>query len=298
VKTETFQSQPAIRIEFGKSTALLAPGHGARLLSWSIGDTPIIRWPENADWSRPAKVRGGDPVLFPFIARTFCDGKIGFWRDGAGTVRPAPMHGFARDSAFSITDAGPDFLRVGMESNDTTNACYPFAFRFEVIHRIGPDWLDTSFCVTNKGDRPMPWSAGHHFYFHLPAADRADWELEIPCQNWGSQDFSNGSIHLASPACSKAPVSDPAWIDRFHVQPSIAEIRFAPKSGGPAIRFEDSSPVPGAWDCVTTWTENAGSDFFCVEPWSALPDAIHNGMGLRHLAPGATDEISIRIRAA
>jgi galactose mutarotase-like enzyme len=35
-----------------------------------------------------------------------------------------------------------------------------------------------------------------------------------------------------------------------------------------------------------------------VEPWSALPDAIHNGMGLRHLAPGATDEISIRIRAA
>jgi galactose mutarotase-like enzyme len=46
---------------------------------------------------------------------------------------------------------------------------------------------------------------------------------------------------------------------------------------------------------VTTWTEKPDSDFFCVEPWSAFPNAIHNGLGLRTLAPGGTDEISCRI---
>jgi galactose mutarotase-like enzyme len=295
VNTEIFQNQPIIKIQSGDSTALLSPAHGARLLSWSAGGNPVIRWPVDADWSRPAKVRGGDPVLFPFIARTFWDRRIGFWKDAAGTVRPAPMHGFARDSAFSIAEAGPDFLRVGLESNETTNSCYPFAFRFEVIHRIGPGSLETVFRVSNKGEKPMPWSAGHHFYFRLPAAERASWRLDLPCENWGSQDFSDGSIHLSKPAHAGAPVSDPAWIDRFHIKPSIGAIRLAPPSG-PAIRFEDTSPEEGAWHCTTTWTENADSDFFCVEPWSALPNAIHNGEGLRHLAPGGTDEIGIRIR--
>jgi len=83
VNTEIFQNQPVIKIQSGDSTALLSPAHGARLLSWSAGGKAVIRWPVDADWSRPAKVRGGDPVLFPFIARTFCDGRIGFWKDAA-----------------------------------------------------------------------------------------------------------------------------------------------------------------------------------------------------------------------
>ncbi len=46
---------------------------------------------------------------------------------------------------------------------------------------------------------------------------------------------------------------------------------------------------------MTTWTEAPESDFYCVEPWLGLPDAIHNGLGLRQLAPGTTETASLRI---
>ena len=49
------------------------------------------------------------------------------------------------------------------------------------------------------------------------------------------------------------------------------------------------------WYAVTTWTEADTSDFYCIEPWIGLPDAIHNGHGLRWLAPGKTEAASLRL---
>jgi galactose mutarotase-like enzyme len=46
---------------------------------------------------------------------------------------------------------------------------------------------------------------------------------------------------------------------------------------------------------VTSWTETERSDFYCVEPWLGLPDAIHNGFGLRWLAPGEQERAALRI---
>ena len=85
-----FQGQPVVELQNGPSRALVSPAHGARLLRWSVGDWEVVRWPANADWSKPQKVRGGNPVLFPFIARSFHDNKIGFWKSPDGAVRPAP----------------------------------------------------------------------------------------------------------------------------------------------------------------------------------------------------------------
>ena len=136
MKIETFQGQPVVVLENKSSRALIAPAHGARLLRWSVGDWDVVTWPESVDWSRPQKVRGGNPVLFPFITRSFHDNRIGFWKSPDGVVRPAPMHGFARDSAFSIISVGADFLEMQLEANDTTRAVYPYDFRFEVGVRL------------------------------------------------------------------------------------------------------------------------------------------------------------------
>ncbi|HEY4298912.1 MAG TPA: aldose epimerase, partial [Paraburkholderia sp.] len=59
------------------------------------------------------------------------------------------------------------------------------------------------------------------------------------------------------------------------------------------IDLQRPGSVP--WYAVTTWTEAAESDFYCVEPWLGLPDAIHNGMGLRWLEPGQTETAALRI---
>ena len=292
-----FQNQPVVELRSGAARALVSPAHGARVLRWDVGDWNVIAWPEAVDWGRPQKARGGDPVLFPFIARSYHEGRIGFWKAADGVVRPAPMHGFARDAAFSVMAAGEDFVEMQLEANDTTRAVYPFEFRLEVAIRLGAESLESTFRISNPGDKPLPWSAGHHFYFHLPAAQRAEWDLELPCREWATQDFSNGEIHTRPMLAPRAAVSDPAWIDRLHVGPDLDRVRLFHAGSGRALEFEDASPARGGWFCVTTWTENPASDFFCIEPWSALPNAAANGLGLHTTAPGEMCEFACRIRA-
>lgn len=293
---ETLQNQPVIKISSGHATASVMPSHGARLLSWSVPDWDILRWPSECDWDRIPKVRGGDLVLFPFIARTFANGRIGFWIDDAGVQRPAPMHGFAKDSPFRIVSSSPDSVTLRLDSNETTMSIYPFAFCLEVTYRIEADSLLTAFHVLNRGDGPMPWSAGHHYYFHIPAAERPAWHLSLPCQKWGRQNYADGSIAFEPASHQGASLDDPAWIDRFHANPDFARVELFHSSSGRAIVFENPSHLPESWPCVTTWTEKPESDFFCVEPWSAYPNAIHNKLGLRSLQPGASDEVSCRVR--
>lgn len=297
MRITNFQGQPVIELQNGASRALVSPGHGARLLSWSVGDWEVVRWPETADWSKPQKVRGGNPVLFPFIARSFHDNRIGFWKGPDGIVRPAPMHGFARDSAFSIVSADDSSVEMRLEANDTTRAVYPFDFRFEVALRLGGDSLEVLYRVTNTGKEALPWSAGHHFYLGIPASERADWQLELPCRHWASQDFSTGEIQLREPVIERDALSNPAWIDRLHVEPDLNRIRLAHEASGRTISFKDTSPQSGSWHCATTWTEKPDSDFFCVEPWSALPNAAANHIGLQNTPPGESLEISCQILA-
>lgn len=293
---EIFEKQPVLSIRCGDSRALVSPAHGARLLTWSVPDWDILRWPSNADWDRVPKVRGGDLVIFPFIARTYANGRIGSWIDASGVQRPAPMHGFAKDSPFRIVDSSADSATLRLDANETTMACYPFAFRLEVTYRIQSDSLLTSFRVTNRGDQPMPWSAAHHYYFHIPAAERSSWELALPCEKWGRQNFADGSISFDALSYERASLSDTSWIDRFHANPDLPRVVLSNATAGKTIFFENPSNRPADWPCLTTWTEKPDSDFFCVEPWSAFPNAIHNGLGLRTLSPGQTDEISFRIR--
>ena len=66
----------------------------------------------------------------------------------------------------------------------------------------------------------------------------------------------------------------------------------------PDRTLEIDLDVPGssAWHAVTTWSERDDSDFYCVEPWLGLPDAIHNGQGLRWLEPGQEETAICRLR--
>jgi galactose mutarotase-like enzyme len=286
-----FQNQPVLEIRSGDATALVTASHGAKLLRWHTGRHVVIDWPTDANWNRVVKVRGGNPVLFPFIARTYDHGNLGLWRDAQGAVRTAPMHGFAKDSPFHVVDAAADFVTLRLCSNDTTRACFPFDFQFDVTHTIGPDWLQTDFFVTNTGDSTLPWTAGHHYYFAIPASERPEWLLHIPCKHWGRQNPSTGDIVLEPCGVPRNTLDHPGWIDRFHDAPDINHVTLARRDGTRSIAFQS----PTSWACVTTWTETPESPFFCVEPWSAYPNAIHSGLGLRILPPGASDRLSCRV---
>ena len=287
-------------LSFGPSTLSFAPWAGGRLLSWHIDGAPVIHWPENANWEKPASVRGGNPLLFPFIARHRVDGELGRWRDAQGVVRDMPMHGFARDLPFDA-NVDPDGRGVRMALADTpaTLAMYPFHFRFEAAYRlVGERTLEVTLTVTNTGTAAMPWYAGHHFYFALPHALRGATTLDLP-PTVRRHQLPDGKISAPEAGEPTYRLDDPRIHDRFHClqeTPPAQPVRIVTPDLKRVITIDLDRPGSIPWYAVTTWTEQpASSDFHCVEPWLGLPDAIHNGLGLRWLAPGATESATLRI---
>lgn len=282
-----FQNQPAVELSDTQNKILVSPDHGARLLRWTKEGREIITWPENADWSKILKVRGGNPVLFPFIARHFVDGKNEFWRDRNGTIRPMAQHGFARDAKFSVIDVEPEnSLRMRLVDSEETRASYPFAFQFDVVVSLLPQSrLEIRFETTNAGDQPMPYYAGHHFYLALPHRERGDWTLELPSAAWGRQ-APDGSVAHETAGQERLRLDDASLIDRYQIQPRHGLVTLHNTKSQQKLVFDLQPPDSAPWYAVTTWTEKADSDFYCVEPWLGLPNAIHHGEGLRWLAPG------------
>jgi len=294
-QTIRFQDQDVLLLRNGAAEARIAPQHGGRLLDWQIGGRPLIHWPEQPDWTHPTKIRGGNPVLFPFLGRHYVDGVLGRWRDGDGTVREVPMHGFARYEPFALVEtADPNEVRMRLVENERTLPGYPFPFRFEVAYRLGPQSLEAEFLVTNTGTRPLPYYAGHHFYFEVDHRDRAEWRVELPFRRTVTGDPVGNMIE--GPAPADTLLSAPELSDRIHVEPLASRFSLLHRPDGTGVEIDLAPAESIPWYAVTTWTEHPDSDFYCVEPWLGLPNAIHHGQGLRRLAPGATEKAVVILR--
>ena len=318
-----FQSHDIIELKRGGASLLIAPQYGGRILRWSVDGHEVIRWPADADWSNPPKIRGGDPLLFPFLGRHFVDGRLGFWRDRAGQVYPLPTHGFARDCAFAVgpdafgasggDDGGAREVRVTLVDNAQTRAGYPFAFAFEARYRLLDGALDIELTTHNRDTVPLPYYAGHHFYFALPRGLRGETTLTMPTHRGLNQE-ADGRLGPALAETGRYRLDDPRLVDRFHLLDADAAAaagieRARPDGNAPGpvtarlqtpslrrtIDFHLAFPGSVPWYAVTTWTESADADFYCVEPWLGLPDAIHHGQGLRWIAPGASERAIVRL---
>ena len=300
----SFQGQSVYELVSGASRVLIAPKYGARLLKWVIGEQEIIHWPENSDWANGysvAHTRGGNPILFPFIARHYADGVLGEWRDAEGIVRELPMHGFARDMPFKVVEASDGVLRMRLKPTTATRAMYPFKFTFDVIYELKDNALQATFETTNNSDAPLPYYAGHHFYFSIPHGERKDWEIILPCGRSGVQN-KDGSVEFLPMLKTQFALNDAALIDRFHLDFSELRVLLKHQKSAREIAIELLIGQPGEnsapWYDVTTWTQDETSDFFCVEPWLGLPNAIHSGLGLRWIQSRQTETATCRIIAS
>ena len=76
-------------VRVGQSTFLALPEKGARLMNWNLtladgSVRDVIYWPELKSLDDFPRIRGGNPLLFPFCGRTFDGGEQGFWRAADG----------------------------------------------------------------------------------------------------------------------------------------------------------------------------------------------------------------------
>ncbi len=290
--TQHFQGQTLVRLGHDDHYLLLAPDHGGRLVRWVHRGQDILYWPADADWSRIAKVRGGNPLLFPFIGRHFVDGEAGKWRDHDGAIHELPQHGFARDLPFVVSEISESAVSLSLASSDATQAGYPFAFVFTVTYRLVPDGLDVTLHTRNTGNVPLPCYAGHHFYFALPHTQRDQGRITMPAATRVRQQ-GDGSLTAPEPGDGAYVVSDPRLQDTFHVLRGTGGVQLQQPGRRIDIALDASDGVP--WYAVTTWMERDDSDFYCVEPWLGLPNAIHHGQGLRTIAPGTEERAVCRL---
>lgn len=298
------------RWRIGRSTFLASPARGARLMNWSLdladGDVrDVIHWPELATIDGFASVRGGNPILFPFNARTFDRGDIHHWRDADGTRRPMPMHGFARQGVFKLDRADASGFAATLQPDAVAREAYPFDYEFTVIYRFAPTALTCEFVLKNLDTRPLTWSAGHHFYFTAPwEADRtrADYRIEIPASRRLRQT-KTGQLVPGPELPTSDSLANPEWIDTLHLGLTSPVATLAPATGDRAgavqvsLGLDKKSPPPADATFVT-WSGSPDAPYYCVEPWMGPPNAAEHKIGLHHVAPGRSQSFVVEVSLA
>ena len=301
-----YQGQNLTRWRVGNSTFLAMPEKGARLMNWNItlGDgsvRDVLYWPENADFGDIAKVRGGNPILFPFNGRCFDRGEIFFWHAADGIRRPIPIHGIARQGDFKVTHQDARGFVAQFLPGAEAKASYPFDYEFTVTYRFEPFGLSCEFALQNLGREPLPWSAGHHFYFTLPwneGTTRGDYLIRIPASKRMRQD-PTGALIAGPQLQAEENMANKALVDALHMGLRSNEVVFGEKGrpGDITVRLgHDKVPPPEA--TFVTWTLAEDSPFYCVEPWMGPPNAAEHKVGLHHVAPGETKKfvVSVSVR--
>lgn len=300
----SYQGQTLTRWRVGHSTFLALPERGARLMNWNItlGDgsvRDVLYWPENADFSDVAKIRGGNPVLFPFNGRSFDEGEIFHWRAADGVRRPMPMHGLARQGEFKVTRMDARGFVALFVPGAEARASYPFDYEFTVTYRFDSVGLACEYALKNLGREPLPWSAGHHFYFTLPwseGATRADYLIRIPATKRLRQDPKTGQLVPGPTLQTDEPITNRDLIDTFHTGLRSAEVTFGEKDrpGDITIRL-GANKIPPPDATFVTWTQADDSPFYCVEPWMGPANAAGHKTGLHLVPPGETGKFTVSV---
>lgn len=294
-----------LRWQCGPSTFLALPEKGARLMNWNIqlGDgsvRDVIYWPELRSLDDVAKVRGGNPILFPFCGRCFDDGLLHFWRGPDGDRRPMPLHGFARQSEFRITRLDARGFAAMLVPDAEARAAYPFDYEFEVTYRFEPFGLSCEFTLRNLGKVPIPWSSGHHFYFTLPWSEgsaRGDYLVRIPAARTFRQDMEKTGLLTPGPSFQlNERLDNPELVDTFHTGLRNNTVVFGEKGrpGDIHIRIGNAGiPHPDA--TIVTWAPDADTPYYCIEPWMGPANAPTNKQGLHWVAPGQTHNFLVEV---
>lgn len=300
---ETIQGLDLFKWNVGPSTFSMLPHRGARLMSWDLslsGDQKrsVIHWPEDADFGNLARVRGGNPILFPFSARTFHKGKIKKWKSPHGEILPMPMHGFARDGSFEVVDVNDSTVVLKLLPTANDREAYPFDYEFLVVYRFNMLFLEVEFLLSNLGTEKIPWSAGHHFYFTMPwhpGFRRSNYRITLPgCK--AVYHAADGSLVPTDFKGGEVSMDDPTLVDRIHFRLKESRVKFGLKNGEEDLTVvvsDSARPLPGA--AVVTWTEFEDSPFYCVEPWMGPPNSPEHKKGLHWVEPGETDAFKVKV---
>lgn len=284
-----------ITITSGELTARIDP-LGAELQS--LTDALGREYMTDAD---PRWWTGHAPILFPIVGALNGDRYSLDGRDYA-----MGKHGFARRSLFACEEHEPyEWVRFALEDSEATHASYPFAFRLDLFFRVWGATLTITATITNRDEKPMPFSFGFHPAFAWPLPGGAAKEdHRIVFEQREPQPIRRiDNAGLLLPETFDTPVAG----DTLAPEPSLFDAdaliwdslhsracTFGSPDGASIALEWENLPMLGIW-------QKPGAPYLCIEPWQGIADPVGfagefpDKPGTVTLSPGRTTQFTLAI---
>jgi galactose mutarotase-like enzyme len=260
------------------SLVRICPERGGIVIGCRLYGQELLYLDRETFQNPQANIRGGIPVLFP-IAGQLVDGQY----EWAGQTYRMKNHGVARNHPWEVeamkTD-GSATITLTLHSNVETLAAFPFEFELRFTYRLQNGVLSIEQQYVNRSQREMPMVAGFHPYFATEGKNLTyvtDATTMLDYNDKMEKPF-NGSLNL------EGMVESSALLDAR--KPEIA----FPLSKSRKVRLTYSEE----FRYVVLWSVE-GKPFVCVEPWTALNEALNDKAGLLKVAPGEKLELALHI---
>lgn len=244
---------------------------GAELISFEKDDTEYCWYGLPEHWS------GRAPVLFPVLCSPK-DGKI----IADGVEYSMPKHGLARRCEFTPVEVTPSKVVFELRENEELLKSYPYPFCLRITHEIFEDGFETTYSVTNTGDKKMTFCIGGHPGFNCPVFDGEkfeDYSLYFEDYDGAVMSITDVGTGYMNPDIPKLDLVKnnelPLRYSDYDNDALIIEnlkthsVRLVNRNTGHGIKFDFDR-----FDALGIWTPiKLSSPFICLEPWCGLPAA-------------------------
>ncbi len=260
------------RLRDSESSASLevVPERGGIITRWRVQDRDLLYLDQERFRDRSLSVRGGIPILFPI-----CGNLPGDRYRLEEQSYSLKQHGFARDLPWEViqqdtTDRAS--LTLGLQSNETTLAQYPFEFELRFCYQIQGNKLRIEQQYTNHSSAIMPFSTGLHPYFSV--SEKNQLRFDIPATMYQDQ-----KLLTVLPFSDRFDFSQPE-IDAIFKSVKRHTVSFTDPTRGLTLTLS----YDDHYSTLVFWTLQ-GQDFVCLEPWTAPRNALNTGENLLLLDP-------------
>lgn len=283
-----------VTLKAGNSIVTLAPGVGGGIERLILAGQEIFRRRRPGPRSRADPLDLGEFPMAPWVNR-IAKGRF-FWRgreisvaDGPGDD-PLGLHGVCWRMPWSVLGGSDNETILGMAWDGGKG--WPFPFSFERRFSLTSTQLAIEATLKNLGPEPMPAAMGFHPYFPagaavVRAATSAAWVTDA-----SGLPMSAGLEGVAARLRSGLSIEHEPLDNCFIGWDGVAIIDWPTHSltvrTEPALRhLQIYSPIE--------------TGYFCIEPQSAMPDALNcdsPASGLKVLEGGARHIVTLRLEIA
>lgn len=269
-----------------KSSCTVIPERGGLISSLKFKGRELLWMPESFSAQDSSWPGGGLPLCFPFAGRVWHQGQL--YQYGLGGVAyPMPLHGFAYGATWNVITSSQFEAILELRDSERSRDIFPFSFRVTMTLRLTDASLRIDVHVAHMkavaGSPKMPVALGFHPYFKLEDAKQTSLTLEA------KKYYPVTPVGAAGKVASCEDLGPQPW----NIQaPLLNSLILSDISGGSIAtlqcgqnRTKMKSGPNAMFQHIVVWT-NRPQEFYCVEPWMSLPDAVATPSGCQWLGEG------------